>query len=124
MYSSKLFNKYKPKYIKYYRLNNRYKSKEKINDVIKEISKYSKQKDIIEFIVKTNINSESWINSSLLKKKSGFSLSSIKSLLKKGIIDEKSFQEDRVIFSEIKKKLKLKLSKVQLECLHLINEKF
>ena len=119
-----LFNKYKPKYIKYYRLNNRYKSKEKINDVIKEISKYSKQKDIIEFIVKTNITSESWINSSLLKKKSGFSLSSIKSLLKKGIIDEKSFQEDRVIFSEIKKKLKLKLSNVQLECLHLINEKF
>jgi primosomal protein N' (replication factor Y) len=104
-----LFNKYKPKYIKYFRLNNRYKSKEKINEVIKETSKYSKQKDIIEFFIKTNINSESWINSSLLKKKSGFSLSSIKSLLKKGIIDEKSFQEDRVIFSEIKKKEKLKL---------------
>ncbi len=119
-----LINKYNPRYVKYYKLNDIYISKKKSNKIIGELSRYPKQKNIIEFILKSNIDEKSWINSSLLKKKSGAGLSSIKSLIGKGIIKEKYFQKDRVIFSDIQKKQKIKLSKPQLKCLIQINKKF
>jgi len=115
--------KYKPKLVKFIRLASQIKSKQIIKDLLNEM-KYPKQKEILMTILKIDKNKNNWIKLSELKNNLNFSISSLKSLETKKIIEIKIFQEDRNIGSNFDTKKKIVLSKSQSKVLKQINSEF
>jgi len=115
--------KYKPKLVKFIRLASQIKSKQIIKDLLNEM-KYPKQKEILMTILKIDKNKNNWIKLSELKNNLNFSISSLKSLETKKIIEIKIFQEDRNIEEKSDSKKKIVLSKSQSEVLKQINSEF
>jgi len=115
--------KYKPKLVKFIRLASQIKSKQIIKDLLNEM-KYPKQKKILMTILKIDKNKNNWIKLSELKNNLNFSISSLKSLETKKIIEIKIFQEDRNIGSNFDTKKKIVLSKSQSKVLKQINSEF
>ena len=116
--------KYKPKLVKFIRLTNQKKTKQNTNDILDDITKYPKQKEIIMTILKIDKNKNNWIKLAEIKNHLSFSSSSLKSLERKKIIEIKIFKEDRNIENDVKTKNKIVLSKAQSKVLKQINSEF
>ena len=116
--------KYKPKLVKFIKLTSQKKSKKSIKDVLNEIKKYPKQKEILMTIVKIDKNKNNWIKLAEIKNHLNFSTSSLKSLERKKIIEIKIFQEDRNIEQNFKTKKKIVLSQSQSKAVKKINSEF
>jgi len=121
---SELIEKYKPKNIRYYRLNPIYSNKNILSETLEKLSPYPKQRDVILSIFNFNDHFDNWINADLLKKNSGSGASSFKALVNKNILNEKFFQEDRIVFPYSNEIKKTKLSKVQANSLSEIKNAF
>ena len=116
--------KYKPKLVKFIRLTNQKKTKQNTNDILDDITKYPKQKEILMTILKIDKNKNNWIKLAEIKNHLSFSSSSLKSLERKKIIEIKIFKEDRNIENDVKTKNKIVLSKAQSKVLKQINSEF
>ena len=116
--------KYKPKLVKFIKLTSQKKSKKSIKDVLNEIKKYPKQKEILMTIIKIDKNKNNWIKLAEIKNHLSFSTSSLKSLERKKIIDIKIFQEDRNIEQNFETKKKIVLSQSQSKAVKKINSEF
>ena len=116
--------KYKPKLVKFIRLTNQKKTKQNTNDILDDITKYPKQKEILMTILKIDKNKNNWIKLAEIKNHLSFSSSSLKSLERKKIIEIKIFKEDRNIENDVKTKNKIVLSKAQSNVLKQINLEF
>jgi primosomal protein N' (replication factor Y) len=116
--------KYKPKLVKFIKLTSQKKSKKSIKDVLNEIKKYPKQKEILMTIVKIDKNKNTWIKLTEIKNHLSFSTSSLKSLERKKIIEIKIFKEDRNIEQNFETKKKIVLSQSQSKAVKKINSEF
>ena len=116
--------KYKPKLVKFIRLTNQKKTKQNTNDILDDITKYPKQKEILMTILKIDKNKNNWIKLAEIKNHLSFSSSSLKSLERKKIIEIKIFKEVRNIENDVKAKNKIVLSKAQSKVLKQINSEF
>ena len=116
--------KYKPKLVKFIKLTSQKKSKKSIKDVLNEIKKYPKQKEILMTIIKIDKNKNNWIKLAEIKNHLSFSTSSLKSLERKKIIEIKIFQEDRNIEQNFETKKKIVLSQSQSKAVKKINSEF
>ncbi|MEO2147665.1 MAG: primosomal protein N', partial [Flavobacteriaceae bacterium] len=99
-------------------------SKKNIKDVLNEIKKYPKQKEILMTIVKIDKNKNTWIKLTEIKNHLSFSTSSLKSLERKKIIEIKIFKEDRNIEQNFETKKKIVLSQSQSKAVKKINSEF
>ena len=116
--------KYKPKLVKFIKLTSQKKSQKSIKDVLNEIKKYPKQKEILMTIIKIDKNKKTWIKLTEIKNHLSFSTSSLKSLERKKIIEIKIFKEDRNIEQNFETKKKIVLSQAQSKAVKKINSEF
>ena len=106
-------DRYKPKLVKYIKLDKRYSESKNKNSYNLEFKKSPRKRKIIQYILENYSESE-WIKYTLLKQKCKLNNSILKKMIVQNILSEKIVHEDRfkVKFSETNKLLKL--SKPQL----------
>ena len=104
--------KYKPKLIKYIKLDNKYKKSENTNYFKEEFRNSPRKRKVIEFILKNNSDKE-WIEYSLLKNKCKLNSSVLQKMINLNILSEKFVHEDRFKFSSNVTLELSKLSKAQ-----------
>ena len=105
--------RYKPKLVKYIKLDKRYSESKNKNSYNLEFKKSPRKRKIIQYILENYSESE-WIKYTLLKQKCKLNTSILKKMIVQNILLEKIVHEDRfkVKFSETN--MLLKLSKPQL----------
>ena len=105
--------RYKPKLVKYIKLDKRYSESKNKNSYNLEFKKSPRKRKIIQYILENYSESE-WIKYTLLKQKCKLNSSILKKMIFQNILLEKIVHEDRfkVKFSETN--MLLKLSKPQL----------
>ena len=95
--NQEIYEQYKPKVVSYVRLNAIYKQDDKLHDLLDELSRAPKQREVIFKLFETSA-SEKKLQASDLAKLCNTSSSVIKSLVDKGILESYQIQEDRVQF--------------------------
>lgn len=86
--------KYKPKLIKFLKLNNRYIESKNRGNYKAEFKKSPRKRKIIEYILENNPNNE-WIEYNLLKQNCKLNSSILKKMKELNIFSEKMVQQDR-----------------------------
>jgi primosomal protein N' (replication factor Y) len=119
-----LYEKYKPKLVRYVRLNEIYNSEEELNLLLEKLKRAPKQSQIIlsYFTLKSEINKP--IKVSELIKKSAATSTQIKTLIDKSIFEEYYLQTDRVLFENTIKSESKKLNKHQEKALDEVIQSF
>lgn len=93
-----LYEKYKPKLVRYIRLHQAYKSKEKLQELLEVLSRAPKQREVILTLFSLEASEQKPIKVSELMERSDASSSIIKALVDKSILEEYYIQTDRVQF--------------------------
>ncbi|WP_426429932.1 replication restart helicase PriA [Winogradskyella sp. HB-48] len=93
-----LYEKYKPKLVRYVRLHQTYKSEEKLQELLEVLSRAPKQREVILALFSLEASEQKPIKVSELMERSDASSSIIKALVDKSILEEYYIQTDRVQF--------------------------
>ncbi|MCK5638139.1 MAG: primosomal protein N' [Flavobacteriaceae bacterium] len=93
-----LFQQYKPKLIKYIRLNVKYKQEEKLNDLLKEFNRAKKQREVLLTFFSKQASSQKPIKEKDLRDSAQASSAVVKALIDKEIFEIYTIQKDRVTF--------------------------
>ena len=118
-----LFQQYKPKLIKYIRLNEKYKQEKNLNELLKKFDRAKKQREVILSYFSKSASSQKPIAEKELRDSTKASSSVVKALIDKGIFEIYTIQKDRVSFDN--KTIRLKeLSDVQNDALKEIKHSF
>ena len=116
---------YKPKLVKYVRLNPTYNSSDGLNQLLQLLKNAQKQREIVMSYFQLMASEKSKpISVKQLSEKSGATSSVIKALIDKEILEEYVLQHDRVSFEENFKLNELALSDAQNKALTEIQESF
>lgn len=94
-----IYEKYKPKLVRYVKLNASYSAQASLEQLLNDLSKAPKQRDVIMTLFSVSAKTKKPIKVSDLVSQSGASTSIIKSLIDKGILEEYHIQIDRVEYS-------------------------
>ena len=101
-----LFERYKPKLVKYVRLAQAYNEENKWNKILESLSRAKKQRDLILTYFSLKASSKKPIKAKKLKEKSNTSDAVLKALIDKGIFEIYHIQVDRVNFNLEKNDIK------------------
>ncbi|AOW19541.1 primosomal protein N' [Urechidicola croceus] len=101
----RIYEQYKPKLIKYVRLNAQYTS-EKLNELLESLSRAKKQREAILTYFQLESSTKKPIKFSDLEVESGTSSAVIKALVEKEIFEEYFIQTDRINYTGETNKLK------------------
>ena len=93
-----LYEKYTPKLVRYVKLHHNHKSQEKLQELLEELSRAPKQREVVLTLFTMEAALKKPIKVSDLSEKSGASSSIIKALIDKDILEEYHIQTDRVQF--------------------------
>lgn len=118
-----IYEKYKPKLIKYVKLNEAYQSESALQEFIETLSRAPKQKEIVLSFFALNAVTNKPIKVSELQKKSNATATQVKALEDKGVFEIYHLQTDRVSFDEATLKDKT-LNAYQEKALEEINKSF
>nr|WP_321227705.1 primosomal protein N' [uncultured Psychroserpens sp.] len=91
-----IYEKYKPKLIRYVKIASKFSSENGLKDLIEELSRAPKQRDVIMTLFSISAQTKKPVKVSDLSETSGASSSIIKTLIDKGILEEYHIQMDRV----------------------------
>ena len=94
-----IYQKYKPKLVRYVKLSSQYSPPEKLQQLMEELSRAPKQRDVVMTLFSISAKTKKPIKVSDLSEASDASASIIKTLIDKEILEEYHFQEDRVGYS-------------------------
>lgn len=120
-----LQEKYRPKYIRYIRLNAKFSKENELKSLFESLQKAPKQLQALVSLFDQNPSGTQWEKVAVLKQKSGVSSTVIRALIDKGIFDEEHQREDRKILpSQVKQTQPKELSKAQETAFNAINESF
>jgi primosomal protein N' (replication factor Y) len=117
------FEQYKPKLIKYVKLNDTYHSEEKLGLLLDELSRAKKQKQAVMHYFSLDSSTKKPIKAKTLQEVAQISTSIIKTLVDKEIFEIYYIQTDRVDFGKSNEKLK-ELSVFQEEAYQEIKTSF
>ena len=117
------FEQYKPKLIKYVKLNDTYNSENKLGILLDELTRAKKQKQAVMHYFSLDASTKKPIKVKTLEKIANISSAIIKSLVDKNIFEIYYIQTDRVNHGNSKNKLK-KLSDFQEEAYQEIKNSF
>lgn len=93
-----VFEKYKPKLIRYIRIHQQYESETDLQNLLEKLNKAPKQKELLMHLFVLKSKTKKDIKVTDLVKESGVSSSIVKSLIQKEILEEYYLQTDRVSF--------------------------
>ncbi|HSM63097.1 MAG TPA: primosomal protein N' [Gillisia sp.] len=96
--NQELFEQYKPKLIRYVKLNEKYLQEKEMHSLLDELSKAPKQRAVLLSLFQLQAQSKKPLELKLLAKTSGTSTSVIKSLIDKNVLEEYHLQKDRIQF--------------------------
>lgn len=119
-----LYEKYRPKLVRYVKLDDAFKSETKLQELLDILSRAPKQREVVLSLFTLQAQNNKPIKVSELTKASGASTAIVKALIEKSILEEYHIQTDRVQYkgednSEVKA-----LSEVQNEALIAIENNF
>lgn len=101
-----IFEQYKPKLIKYVRLQDKYENEEKLHGLLDELNRAKKQREVVLTYFSLSSSNNKPIKVNYLQNKSNVSPGVITALIDKGIFEIYSLQTDRILFDKKTKKLK------------------
>ncbi|MGB8703715.1 MAG: primosomal protein N' [Gillisia sp.] len=122
--NQEIFEQYKPKLVRYVKLNSAYSSEDKMHQLLDDLSRAPKQREVILTWFQLNASANKPIQLKELAKKSGASAAIIKSLIDKKILDEYYIKEDRVQFDVEGSNKELELNEAQQKAHQEIEEGF
>jgi primosomal protein N' (replication factor Y) len=93
-----LYEKYRPKLVRYVRLHTDHKTQEKLQELLESLNNAPKQRDVILALFAMEASLKQPIKVSELAQRSGASTAIIKTLIDKAILEEYHIQIDRVQF--------------------------
>ena len=94
-----VYEKYKPKLVRYVKLNSQYAAPQKLQQLLEDLSRAPKQRDVVMTLFSISAKTKKPVKVADLSEASDASSSIIKTLIDKEILDEYQFQEDRVGYS-------------------------
>ncbi|NAS30342.1 primosomal protein N' [Flavobacteriaceae bacterium R38] len=119
-----IYEQYKPKLVRYVRLNNNYSSDESLQELLDNLSRAPKQRKVILTLFSLSAAVKKNIKLKDLEAKSEVSTAVIKALIDKGILNEYYIQTDRVTYDGETTKTSKQLNEYQEQALKEIKESF
>ncbi|MBP1839824.1 replication restart helicase PriA [Formosa algae] len=119
-----VFEKYKPKLVKYVKLKEQHTTSEGLKILMEELSRAPKQRDVVMSLFQLTAKTKKPIKVSELAEASGASSSIIKSLIDKSVLDEYFIQTDRVSYDGEAVEASKSLNVAQTEALAQIQHSF
>ncbi|PNW28045.1 replication restart helicase PriA [Formosa algae] len=119
-----VFEKYKPKLVKYVKLKEQHTTSEGLKILMEELSRAPKQRDVVMSLFQLTAKTKKPIKVSELAEASGASSSIIKSLFDKSVLDEYFIQTDRVSYDGEAVEASKSLNVAQTEALAQIQHSF
>ncbi len=111
--NQEIYEQYKPKKIRFVRLNPDYDNEAKMHELLDELEKAPKQKEALLSFFSIKAQHKKPLKVKDLSDKSGVSAAIIKSLIKKEILEEFYEKTDRVTFSGESSQTGIQLSEIQ-----------
>ena len=109
----KLKEKYKPRLVRYVRMSNLILDNKNLEEIFDSLKNAPKQKQLLMGFLDQNIEGHNWKNSKELLHKTSSTPDVLRTLISKGIFEEQSIREDRLLYDFKKQNQKRKLSKAQ-----------
>lgn len=122
--NQELYKKYKPKLVRYVRLVEKWQSGELLSQLLEELSRAPKQREVVMSLFSLQAKSKEPIKAKTLQELSSASASTLKSLIEKGVLEDYHLQKDRVDYKAQKNDLVLQLNTEQERALAEIKEGF
>ncbi len=122
--NQELFEQYKPKLIRYVKLNDNYLVESEMHRLLDELSNAPKQREVILTLFQLKATSKKPIEIKTLSKASGTSSAVIKSLIDKKVLEEFHLQKDRIEFDIEEADQLMVLNEWQQQAFKEINEAF
>ncbi len=119
-----LYEKYRPKLVRYVKLDDPFKSEEKLQELLENLSRAPKQRDVVLTLFTLQAQHSNPIKVSELVKVSGASSAIVKALIDKSILEEYHIQTDRVVYDGDDGVAIKQLSEVQTNALQSIENHF
>ena len=119
-----IFEKYKPKLIRYVKLNADYSSDEALQQLLENLTRAPKQSDVVMALFSLSVMTTKPIKVSELKAKSNASSAQIKTLIDKQILEEYFIKTDRIQYSGTENKSVKTLNNHQVNTLNAIVQSF
>lgn len=94
-----VFEKYKPKLVRYVKLHTNFSSEAKLQDLLQDLSRAPKQRHVVMTLFMLSSKTKKPIKVSDLTKESEASSTIVKSLINKGILEDYYIQTDRIQYS-------------------------
>ncbi|TXE10720.1 primosomal protein N' [Gelidibacter salicanalis] len=124
MLQEEVYEKYKPKMVRYVKLNGVYSDQTKLQQLLEELSRAPKQRDVVMTLFSISAQTKQPVKVTELTEASGASAAIIKTLIDKEILDEYQIQEDRVGYSGEANEDSKKLNSYQEKALEEIKKTF
>ncbi|MCK7591825.1 primosomal protein N' [Subsaxibacter sp. CAU 1640] len=119
-----VYEKYKPKLVRYVKLDALYTSEEKLQQLMTDLSNAPKQRDVVMTLFSISAKTKKPVKVSDLSEQSDASSSIIKALIEKQILEEYYIQQDRVEYSGDEKAGSKSLNSHQEKALEEIESSF
>ncbi|MBT8393361.1 MAG: primosomal protein N' [Bacteroidia bacterium] len=119
-----LFEKYKPKWVKYVKLNSQYSSEKNLESLLDTLSRAPKQRDVIMTLFSISLKTKKPVTAKELIKQSRTSSAILKALVDKDVLEEYQIRTDRIQYSSSEKESTKKLNTHQSKALEKIIQSF
>ena len=119
-----IYEKYKPKLVRYVKLNSKYASEKQLKALLDDLSRAPKQRDVVMTLFSISAKSKKPVKVSDLSNESEASSAIIKTLIDKGILEEFQIQMDRIQYSGEENEDSKQLNTYQEKALSEIIESF
>ena len=119
-----VYEKYKPKLVRYVKLNRNFSSESALQNLLEELSRAPKQREVVLTLFSVSAKTRKPVKVSDLSNESGASTSIIKSLIDKGVLEEYHIQTDRIQYSVEENEASKSLNNYQETALSEIKESF
>jgi len=123
--NEEIYDKYKPKYVRYVKLTDAYNSQEALNQLLEALSnRAKKQRDVVLTLFSISAKTKKPVKVTDLITESQASSATVKALIDKNILEDYHIQTDRVVYEGEENEDSKSLNQYQTEALQQIQTSF
>ncbi|WP_055448506.1 replication restart helicase PriA [Lacinutrix mariniflava] len=119
-----IYDKYKPKYVRYVKLQPEYTSEVGLHELLNDLSRAEKQRQVVMTLFSISVKTKKPVKVKELIEESGGSSAIVKTLIDKGVLEEYHIQTDRVQYEGDENEDSKALNEYQAEALKQIETSF
>ena len=119
-----IYDKYKPKYVRYVKLQPEYTSEVGLHELLNDLSRAEKQRQVVMTLFSISAKTKKPVKVKELIEESGSSSAIVKALIDKGVLEEYHIQTDRVQYEGDENEDSKALNEYQAEALKQIETSF